>query len=128
MPDSLIADLSDLFADTITIEPYLTEDRFGKPTYGSSFECRAKVSGRTKTAIDTDGNERISNCQAVLAGAFGVTPQDRYTLPERFSLNPQENNIEDRQPRAIAVDQETDENGPHHETVYFAITPKNRVF
>ena len=128
MPDPIISELLDMFADTVTIEPYLGENRFGKANYGPAFECRAKVTGRTKTAIDSDGNERVTNCQVILAGAFGVTVQDRFTLPVRFSLNPQAANIEDRQPRAIAVDQESDENGPHHETIYFSITPKNRVF
>ena len=132
MPSPITEDLAELFADTITVEPYLSETRYGVPTYGASFPCSAKVTGRTKIAIDSDGVERVSNCQVVIKGAFGVSPQDRYTLPVRFSINPlattPEGLLEGRQPRAIAVDQESDENGAHHETVYFAITPKNRVF
>ena len=41
---------------------------------------------------------------------FNVTADDRYTLPSRF--DPQ-------QPKAINIDHETDENGPHHEVVMF---------
>jgi hypothetical protein len=125
----ITSDLLALFPDTVTVEPYLSEDRFGKASYGAAFDCPARVIGRTRMTMDTDGQERSSNVQAVLAGSFGVTPQDRYTLPERFSINPLDtSDITHRQPTAIAVDKETDENGPHHETVYFSPSPRLRGF
>jgi hypothetical protein len=132
MPKQLVDDLLDLMPDVVIIEPYLSQDRFGNATFDVAFEVPARVIGRTRVAIDTDGNERVSNVQAVLGGNFGATAQDRYTLPERFSVNPQAatdaEKLIARQPRAIAVDKETDENGPHHETVYFSTSPRNRGF
>ena len=122
-------DLAEMFPDEVTIEPFIGADRYGKPEYTSPFTVAARVIGRTRMALDADGQERVSNIQAVLKGFFGATPQDRYTVPARFSLNPLDpTDIEARQPRALAVDKETDENGAHHETVYFSTSPRNRGF
>jgi len=117
----IIGELADLFPDDVTIEPYNTADENGDTTYGTAFTVKARVVGRTKLVADSDGQEHVSSVQAVLAGAYGVTAEDRFTLPARFSTNPRDpSDIAARQPRAIAVDRESDENGAHHETVQFS--------
>jgi hypothetical protein len=126
---SVLPDLLELFVDTVTIEPWLSDDRYGKPTYGPAFDCPARVIGRTRVAIDGDGQERVSHVQAMLAGNFGATPQDKFTLPVRFSLRPAvPTDLVARQPEAVAVDKQTDENGGVYEVVYFSPTPRNRGF
>jgi len=45
-----------------------------------------------------------------VAGVPGATVNDRFTLPARFSP---------LQPLPLAVEHVPDENGPHHEVVYF---------
>lgn len=110
--DPIVDDLLDLFPDTITVEPYVSSDGKGKATYGAGVDRTARISqGHHKIIRMPDGQERVSTIMAVFAGAFNITAKDRYTLPARFSP---------RQPVAISVVHSSDENGAHHERVFFA--------
>lgn len=106
----IVGDLLDLFPDTVVVEPAPAPDVYGASSFGPPQSVRARVTGKTTVVRGADGQERVSKVTCYLAGAFGVTTRDRFTLPPRFT--PQ-------QPAAIAVDQATDESGPHHETVFF---------
>ena len=106
----MLADLAELYAETVSIEPWTGQDAFGASTYGASVVRAARVAGRSRLVRDAGGNERVSTVTAWLAGAFGVTVKDRVTLPVRFS--PQK-------PPLIVVEQQSDENGAHHETLFF---------
>ena len=110
MADPIVDDLADLFTDTVTVEPVVGADGFGDTTYGPGVTRAARVSGKIMTVRDQGGQETVSTVQVTLAGAFGVTVKDRFTLPARFVPT---------QPLPIAVKEASDENGPHHETVYF---------
>jgi len=116
-------DLYDMFPDRITVEPFVSVDEEGNATYGTPvLNVPARVIGRTRTAAGPDAQEHVSNVQAMLPGEYGFTANDRYTLPVRFSLNPNDpSDLYARQPRAIAVDRSTDEDGAHHQTIYFAV-------
>lgn len=121
MAAPLIGELAELFPDDVTVEPFVSADENGDATYGTAFTVKARVIGRTKLVADSDGQEQVSSVQALLAGAFGVTAEDRFTLPVRFSTNSRNpSDLGARQPRAISIDRETDENGAHHETVQFS--------
>jgi len=108
--DSIVNDLLDLFADTVIIEPWTGSDGMGASSYGAAVSYSARVKGQNKLVKDPSGKEQISTVNIVLAGTPGVTLKDRFTLPVRFT--PQ-------QPPAIALDNSADENGAHHERVYF---------
>ncbi len=110
MADPIVDDLADLFTDTVTVESCVSVDGFGNPTYAAGAARAARVSGKVMTVRDQQGHETVSTVQVTLAGAFGVTVKDRFTLPARFVPT---------QPLPIAVKEASDENGPHHETVYF---------
>lgn len=99
-----------MFADTIFVESG-TRAQYGVfvPT-GATQTVPARVIGKVRAVADETGRQRLSTVQATLAGVFNVSVGDRFTLPPRFQPN---------QPPAIAVDHLTDENGPHHEVVYF---------
>lgn len=121
MAAPIVGELSELFPDDVTIEPLTSVDENGTPTYGTSYTVKARMIGRTKLVADSDGQEHVSSVQAVLAGNYGATAKDRFTLPLRFSTNTYDPlDVFARQPRAIAVDNETDENGAHHQTVQFS--------
>jgi hypothetical protein len=114
-------DLADLFPDDLIVERAGASDENGDRSFGAPFTIKSRIIGRTKLVADADGNEHVSSVQAVTKGAFGLTAKDRYTLPLRFSTNPNDAaDLVARQPRAIAVDNESDENGAHHETVQFS--------
>ena len=110
-----------MFPDTMTVERHTGTDVEGTKTYGAPFTTICRIGGRTKTVADSDGRERISSVQATVPAALGLKPNDRYTLPLRFSANPGDpTDLAARQPEALGVDQLSDENGPHHEVVQFS--------
>lgn len=119
---SITADLIELAADVAIVEPFLNINEYGATTYGPAETYRVRAIGRSKLVMDADGNEALSGVTLVFFGEYGLTPYDRYTLPLRFSATPDDpNNLAARQPKALAVDRETDENGAHHTTVYFSV-------
>jgi hypothetical protein len=94
MPASIVSDLIDLFPDTVTVE-VLAFDSFGAVTGVSSLNIRkAHVYGKIRQVRTADGRLVTSTVTAILAGAFGTTVKDRFTLPSRFVPN---------QPEALAV-------------------------
>lgn len=102
--------LADLFPDTVTVRS-TTRDTFGKITgYGPTQVLRARCVGQHRTIRDLQGREHRSSVVAIFNGVFSLTTEHEYTLPTRFNPN---------RPPALSVETETDENGPHHETVMF---------
>lgn len=106
----IIDDLADLFPDTVVMTTMGAGDRYGAKTPGTAVSIPAYVSGKETIVRDATGQQRTSSVHAVLAGTFGATPDHKFTLPDRF--NP-------REPAVIAVMRSSDEDGAHHETVYF---------
>jgi hypothetical protein len=106
----IISDLLDMFPDTVSYN-LPTIDGYGKETSGSASTIRAFISGSTKQVRLGSGQIAISTMQVTVAGAPGLTVNHQITLPSRFSL---------KTPKIIAVKQNSDENGPHHEIVYFS--------
>jgi len=113
VPAPIVPDLLDLFPDVVVIEHRLTTAGFGVETYASGVDvvsAPARIVGQVTEVRGPDGQLVRSTQHAVLAGVFDITVLDRFTLPSRFPIV---------RPRAVAIRLSTDENGPHHETVYF---------
>lgn len=111
MADQIVDDLLDFFSDELLVQERLSVDNFGRPTYSPTvLSIPAKITGKVQLIRSEAGQERVSTVQATTAGAFGLTTSHLYTLPARF---------DPLQPPALAVAKITDENGPHHERVYF---------
>ncbi len=120
MAASIIPALLGLFPEVIIIEPLATEDAYGSKTYGASTSVACRYSQRVMMVRADTGEERVSRVQAVLAGDAGVNVRARFTLPARFSPSTSEaGDVTKRQPVAIAIGYASDENGPHHQRVYF---------
>lgn len=121
---SLTDELLELASDTVTVEPSMGADEYGTALpFGPPVSYRVRIVGRSKITLDQDGVEKISGAQIIFFGEFGLTANDRYTLPLRFSANPSDaTDLAARQPKALSVDRESDENGAHHTTVYFSIS------
>jgi hypothetical protein len=107
---SFAAELSDLFPDTVQVTVRSAPDEEGNTTLVSVRDLPARVIGKIKTAKDAGGNERMSSVQALFPGVYGLTVDMEYLLPPRFVP---------RNPKAISVGHGTDEDGAHHERVYF---------
>ncbi len=110
MPASIIAALAGMFPDELIYEPPDAIDGEGDIDFGPPVPIPCKCVGGQRLTRDREGREQISTVQAQLAGVFDVVADGRFTLPTRF---------DPRQPKAINVLRETDENGPHHEVVMF---------
>jgi hypothetical protein len=118
--DPIVDDLLELFGDSIAVAARTAVNGYGLETFGADEDLACHITGRVMRIQDSEGIERVSKLQAIFAGAHGLTTTHRYTLPVEYSANPA--NALDmlaRQPKAMAVRQYSDENGPHHETVYF---------
>lgn len=103
----IVSALLDMMPDTITVQR-VTTDEFGAETLSTLGTFRAYISGPVSESRSR-GRMQKSSVTAIVAGTgFRVT--DVFTLPARFSPN---------QPKATSIDRATDENGAHHETIYF---------
>lgn len=123
MPAPIAPVLASMGVDTVTVEPFVSMDEYGKVTWGAPIDYRTRCLGRSRIVFDIDGKERMSGATVIFFGEYGFTVLDRYTLPLRFSAEPNNpSNLVARQPQCLAVDRETDENGAHHTTVYFSVS------
>lgn len=113
MAEQLIDDLSELMVDVLRVERWLSSGGMGGRTYAApeNFQCRIK--GGHQMVRDEDGREQLSTVQVLTAGAFGFSTKDRFTLvPSAGTFVP-------TSPEAINVRTVPDENGPHHEKLFF---------
>jgi len=106
---TFLAELAELFPESVTLEPYIGEGAMGASTYGAGVARACHIEGSSVLVRDSSGQERTSSVQVYLAGAFGITEKDRLTLPSPW--NP-------TQPPIIAVGRESDELGPLYEVAY----------
>jgi hypothetical protein len=91
--------------------PILTYNSFGTPTsLGTPQNLRAQVVGEHRTVFGKDGKEAVSNVHAILARPYNVNMDAIYQLPSSFAP---------RTPPVINIISEPDENGEHHQTIYF---------
>lgn len=111
--DPIVNDLLDMMPDTIQVESHPgTWDGMGATVgnYGDPVSYPCRIIGTTTMIRDVDGRERTSSVHAIIGGYYAITIHDRFTLPSRFLQ---------RSPKVLSVATHTDENGTHHQTVYF---------
>ncbi len=104
------AALAAMLGQTVTLEPWASQDSKGQATYGAAVSHRAQVTHRQKMVRTTDGREVIATTQVILAGAVSVTTKARITLPA--SMTP-------TSPPILAVETFPDERGAVHTTVLY---------
>jgi len=77
-----MGEIDDILNDTITIEPFLTEDVHGDRTYGAAVTYPAFVSQRIKVVKSMQGEDVVSNVSIMLDGAvvFDRRGRDRITI------------------------------------------------
>ncbi|MBW2084438.1 MAG: hypothetical protein JRI54_00180 [Deltaproteobacteria bacterium] len=100
-------DFKDFFPHTIVIEPFLGRNDYGEPIYGDATSYNARVVGKQKLVRTPSGEEKVSSSQVYIYEISNVSPEDRVTLPDGSS------------PPILAVAKFPDENGDHHEVVFF---------
>lgn len=100
----------DLMPDTVTVEPYSSQNKYGEESYGAAVSYRARCVGKVVKVTDMNGNERVSTVTTYLnAAPTSLTVRDRITLPSRFTVTT---------PEILAIGLVPDESGHHHAVVY----------
>lgn len=92
---------------TVIVEPFVSLNEYGNPTYGAGVSRKARVQGKTQMITTMTGEEKVSLVTVYLASGT-VGAQDRITLPAPFSPT---------QPGILAVQHVSDESGQHHTVV-----------
>lgn len=98
--------LKKFFVHTVTIRPWVSEDEFGKPTYGDACEYLAKIERQERATRTVEGiTIRSRRLIYLYTTDTTITSKDELTLPAGFEpLQPKINDVR------IVVDQ----NGVHH--------------
>ena len=105
------AEFDTFLPETVTYEPYLSEDGYGARTFGAAKSVLARVENKTSLVRDISGREVPSRGRLFMkptatdASAVRPTIKDRVTLPASYS--PQAPPIID----VLAVN---DSDGVHH--------------
>lgn len=98
--------LRKFFTEVVTVTPWTGEDDFGKPTYGTPCEIRAKIERQERATRTTDGiTIRSRRLIYLFSTDTSFTTKDLLTLPAGYEpLEPKINDV-----RIIS-----DQNGVHH--------------
>ena len=67
---------------TVTLEPYVSQDAYGMPSYGPAQTVAARVEWRIRRIVDMQGVERISRAKVFLDGSVAVQLKDRLALKD----------------------------------------------
>ena len=98
--------LKKFFTEIVTITPWISEDEFGKPVYGTPCQINAKIERQERAARDAQG---ITIRSRRLIYLFSIdtsfTTKDLLTLPVGY---------EPLEPKIIDVRIVSDTNGVHH--------------
>lgn len=113
MADPITDDLADMFGETLVAKPG-SLDRYGAfVASGANLNIPARIVNRVQLVRDPDtGREIVSSARAILGGVYDISP-DKYRFDLPSADHPRENL------QAIQVMKVPDENGPHHEVIYF---------
>lgn len=77
-----IADWVDIMADEVSVEPFLSLDAYGKPTYGALLSYPARVDFKNHMVTTAGAEQRVSSAIAIIARNTKVGTRDRVTLSD----------------------------------------------
>jgi hypothetical protein len=104
-----MSDWDPFLTETVTVEPYASQDEYGVASYGAAVSVAARVTGKVRRVSSFTGLERVSTVTVYLKDSPGVGPRDRLTLPSGWTPS---------QPEILSVTRCPDERGMIYETVY----------
>mgnify|MGYP003575312675 FL=1 len=111
MAAPIIDDLADLLTTEVSFRiPSAKNERGTVTAWNATQTAYCRVVGRTRRVMTPQGTETTSSYHIVLDGYYGITHDTEFTLPSRLVPSVV---------RPIAIQKSEDENGPHHERVYF---------
>jgi len=102
-----ISEWADMMPNTITVQAKSGVDAYNKPTYATGTSYSARVVYKNKITVDAIGREVTARGVIYVAATGAISPEDKITLPDSST------------PQIISVERFPDENGAHHNQVYF---------
>lgn len=78
----MMQDIRQLAFQTVAIEPYLSDDKYGEPSFSASADHSCRVVHRTREIRTSEQQVRLSTTQVYLLAATSVNPRSRVTLPD----------------------------------------------
>lgn len=100
-----------LMSTSVTVAARTSEDRYGKPTYGTPVRYKAHISN-TRTLVRTLTGQQVESGQAIyLSTTAAIQPSAQVTLSTADVGSTQEAAIH---PTIISVERLSDKSGPHH--------------
>ncbi len=113
----MMPELSDLYRQSVTVEPYSSVDSYNVASYGAAVSHRVRVSGKRRLVRNDAGDEVISTHQVYFYLSPAIGAHDRITL-STGDVNSTEAGA--RQPKILAVGKYPDDVGRTHLTVFLA--------
>ena len=71
-----------MLVDEVVQTPYVGQDSYGKPVYGSPFTRPARIEYMTKVVTNAAGQERTSTTILFLNGDIPISSRDKLVLPD----------------------------------------------
>ncbi len=102
-----IADWSDMFPATISIQTVASTNSYGVDSYNTAVEYSGRVVYKNKSVINATGEEVVSRGAVWLQTKTVINTTDKITLPDGSS------------PELISVDRPQDQDGDHHVKIFF---------
>lgn len=104
------AEFFDMMPATVQVAPYVSDDQYGKPTYGADVAYSARISIKDELVRSHDGREIAARGKVYLFSTVPPittvpTTRDRITLPAQYVPT---------KPPILDVQPETDQAGIHH--------------
>ena len=113
----MIAELTSLCRQSVTIEPRSGVDGYSVPTYGTGVSYRCRISGKRRLVRNLLGEEVLSSHTVYLAANPNVGAHDRVTLSTNDVHSTE---LGARQPDILAVGRYPDDFGRVSTTIFLA--------
>ena len=79
---ALDVEFLDMLTETVAIKPWSSQDEYSEPTYGTSVNYKARVSGKRTLVRNAEGQEVVSTHAVYLGQYLAASTKDEITLPD----------------------------------------------
>jgi hypothetical protein len=100
--------LSTLYTQSVTVEPWESQDSAGEPVFGTAVTHKARVVDRRRLTRTIAGQEVMSTTTVWIMGHPVIDARSRITLPTEYGIT----SSDDRTPRILDVHRYPDLQGP----------------
>ena len=86
----LIDDFDDFLTQTVTIAPFVSQNSYGDPTYGTAITYKCRIELKNRMIRDLMGQERVTRGRLYINTRTIPSAKDQITLPSDYTpTNPE---------------------------------------